>query len=137
MRRLFDVVCRTCGYEEEDVLVRDLGPNREVGPCDCGGVVQAKFGNMALIGMKPTGEPVNVGLAVPLTTNADVRAYEAANPRTKLMHKGSREERQMRETLVAHGEKLAQKHGFSSMNARLAYTSAEHKKMRQAKGLER
>lgn len=125
---LVDVMCYECEFiEEELVRTRDVVP-----ACPhCGAERESIFsGGPRLIGVSPSA-PIRVW-GKELSSNTALRTWQAANPDTALVEKGSAAAKRMESSIIADQEKLAQKHGMSR-GAVLEKTKKAHRRRQEAK----
>lgn len=107
MRILVDVVCATCGSVEEELVHRDETPP----PCSCGGARKRSFGRARLGGVSPTSE-VRLSDGTVVTTNEQMRRWQAENPTARQVHPGTAEDRRIRERLEAATQARADRRGI-------------------------
>lgn len=123
---LFDLRCETCGHTWEDLVRRGRLPACEV----CGAPEPRKLltGGITLIGISPSNPIVNERSGLVLETNAQKRAWEVANPHTRLVERKSEDAKAIRQMIEKHEEKNAHRYGFSSARARFQHTKRERDK---------
>lgn len=97
---LYDYRCGSCGQDQE----RFSSHSAQLECLFCGsGSDMFRLPSLTrfhVVGVKPT-EEINVGGLVrgttkPITTNAELRVWQAANPNTRLIAKGSEEARNLK-----------------------------------------
>ena len=120
---LVDVFCPECDSVEEELAKR----RDNVPSCpQCGGKRVALYtGGPTLVGVSPSA-PIRVH-GRELTSNTELKLWQAANPDTALVEKGSADAKKMEESVIADQEKIAQRHGLS-YGSMLEKTKASQKR---------
>lgn len=116
MRVLVDVTCPACGAVEEELLRRRDLPGgqvewEDVPPCACGGARVRGFGKTRVVGVSPTKE-VKLSDGTVVTTNAQMRQWQAENPTARQVHPGTAEDRMIRRATEKAIEERAARSGL-------------------------